>query len=104
MIYARVTVKTARLMTKGCRDMNRIFRILGKRGRITIPFEMRVQLGIMHNDILSFQADGTKVIVTKEKLCGNCTSSEDSKKQIIKEYIASLSKEERFDLIAELTR
>jgi bifunctional DNA-binding transcriptional regulator/antitoxin component of YhaV-PrlF toxin-antitoxin module len=83
--------------------MNKIFRILGKRGRITIPFEMRVQLGIMHNDILSFQADGNKVIVTKEKLCSNCSSSEDSKKQIIKEYIDSLSPYERYDLITQLT-
>ena len=84
--------------------MNKIFRILGKRGRITIPFEMRVQLGIMHNDILSFQADGNKVIVTKEKLCSNCTSSEDSKKQIIKEYIDSLSPSEQYDLITQIFR
>ncbi len=83
--------------------MNKIFRILGKRGRITIPFEMRVQLGIMHNDILSFQADGNKVIVTKEKLCSNCTSSEDSKKQIIKEYIESLSPYDQQNLIMQLT-
>jgi bifunctional DNA-binding transcriptional regulator/antitoxin component of YhaV-PrlF toxin-antitoxin module len=83
--------------------MNKVFRILGKRGRITIPFEMRVQLGIMHNDILSFQADGNKVIVTKEKLCINCTSSEDSKKQIIKEYIDSLSPYDQQNLIMQLT-
>lgn len=83
--------------------MNKVFRILGKRGRITIPFEMRVQLGIMHNDILSFQADGTKVIVTKEKLCSNCTSSEDSKKLIIKEYIDSLSPCDQQNLIMQLT-
>lgn len=83
--------------------MNKVFRILGKRGRITIPFEMRVQLGIMHNDILSFQADGNKVIVTKEKLCINCTSSEDSKKQIIKEYIDSLSPSDQQNLIIHLT-
>jgi len=84
--------------------MNKIFRILGKRGRITIPFEMRVQLGIMHNDILSFQSDGNKVIVAKEKLCSNCTSSEDSRKQIIKEYIDSLSPSEQYDLITQIFR
>ena len=84
--------------------MNKIFRILGKRGRITIPFEMRVQLGFMHNDILSFQADGNKVIVAKEKLCSNCTSSENSKKQIIKEYIDSLSPSEQYDLITQIFR
>ena len=83
--------------------MNKIFRILGKRGRITIPFEMRIQLGIMNNDILSFQTDGNKVIVTKEKLCSNCTSSEDSRKQIIKEYIDSLSPYDQQNLIMQLT-
>ena len=87
MIFARAIVKNALLTTKGCSDMNKIFRILGKRGRITIPFEMRVQLGIMYNDILSFQADGDKVIVTKEKLCSNCTSSEDSKNRLLRSIL-----------------
>lgn len=52
--------------------MYRIYRIIGKKGRITIPYEMRSALNIGRGDILSFQLNGKSVIITKEKLCGNC--------------------------------
>ena len=35
--------------------MNKIFKILGKRGRITIPYEIRMKLGFAYNDVLSFE-------------------------------------------------
>ena len=35
--------------------MNKIYRNLGKRGRTTIPYEIRVRLGLRHNDLLSFE-------------------------------------------------
>ena len=34
--------------------MKKIYRILGKRGRITVPFEIRQSVGFKQNDILSF--------------------------------------------------
>lgn len=51
--------------------MNTMYRILGKRGRITIPFEMRQRVGFLYNDVLSFTeaADGKSVIVKREKIC-----------------------------------
>ncbi len=55
--------------------MNRKFlRILGKRGRITIPYEIRQRVGFEYNDVLSFteSSDGRSVIVRREKLCDNC--------------------------------
>lgn len=54
--------------------MARIFRILGKRGRITIPFEIRSRVGFSYNDVLSFEetSDGRSVIVKREKICDNC--------------------------------
>lgn len=54
--------------------MNKILRILGKRGRITIPFEIRQRVGFKYNDVLSFTetSDGTSVIVKREKLCNHC--------------------------------
>ena len=33
--------------------MAQMFRILGKRGRITIPFEIRQRVGFSYNDVLS---------------------------------------------------
>lgn len=55
--------------------MNRkLLRILGKRGRITIPYEIRQRVGFAYNDVLSFteSSDGRSVIVRREKLCDNC--------------------------------
>lgn len=52
----------------------KLLRILGKRGRITIPYEIRQRMGFAYNDVLSFteSADGRSVIVRREKLCDNC--------------------------------
>ena len=52
----------------------KLLRILGKRGRITIPYEIRQRVGFAYNDVLSFteSADGRSVIVRREKLCDNC--------------------------------
>ena len=51
-----------------------LYRILGKRGRITIPYEMRQRVGFSFNDVLSFTEsdDGRTVIVKREKICRNC--------------------------------
>lgn len=55
--------------------MRKIVRVLGKRGRITIPYEIRVRNNIGQNDILSFEEwDANTIILRKEKLCGGCTS------------------------------
>ena len=54
--------------------MRKIVRVLGKRGRITIPYEIRIRNNIGYNDILSFEEkDANTIILKKEKLCGGCT-------------------------------
>lgn len=51
-----------------------LYRVLGKRGRITIPYEMRRRVGFTYNDVLSFTEadDGKTVIVKREKICNGC--------------------------------
>ena len=50
--------------------MMRTLRILGKRGRITIPYEIRQKLGFRPNDVLSFQiVDDRTVSIRRERLC-----------------------------------
>ncbi len=58
--------------------MIKLLRILGKRGRITIPYEIRKRVGFSYNDVLSFTEakDGRTVIVRREKICSNCVESE----------------------------
>ncbi len=50
-----------------------IYRIMGKRGRITIPYEFRQRVGFGYNDVLSFthQEDGS-VLVKRERVCDEC--------------------------------
>ena len=49
--------------------MAQMYRILGKRGRITIPYEIRQRVGFSQNDVLSFteSSDGRTVLVKREK-------------------------------------
>lgn len=56
--------------------MNKLYRILGKRGRITIPYEIRQRVGFSYNDVLSFTEapDGRTVVVKREEICDNCKS------------------------------
>lgn len=58
--------------------MAKLFRILGKRGRITIPYEIRKRVGFGYNDVLSFTeaADGCTVVVKREKICNNCKEAQ----------------------------
>lgn len=58
--------------------MNKLYRILGKRGRITIPYEIRQNVGFSYNDVLSFTeaADGRSVIIKREKICDNCQGAQ----------------------------
>ena len=54
--------------------MEKTLKILGKRGRITIPFEVRQRLGFRQNDILSFTDNGIDTVTVKrEALCTHCT-------------------------------
>lgn len=49
----------------------KIYRILGKRGRVTIPYEIRQRVGFQYNDVLSFSEspDGRCVTVKRERIC-----------------------------------
>lgn len=62
--------------------MNKLYRILGKRGRITIPYEIRRHVGFQYNDVLSFtEQDGRTVVVRREKICDNCQGTQPAVKK-----------------------
>ena len=51
----------------------KINKILGKRGRITIPYEIRLKMGFKYNDVVSFEVqDNNTVIIRREKICDGC--------------------------------
>ena len=84
--------------------MNKIYRTLGKRGRTTIPYAIRVRLGLRHNDLISFEGDGDTVIVRREKVCDECDDFLDDidemgeDNDILLDYVDDLSDKERMTL------
>ena len=70
--------------------MLKIYRVLGKKGRITIPFEIRQRIGFRYNDVLSFtELDDSSVVVRKEKICDNCEFIEEILREITPLKISS---------------
>ena len=84
----------------------KLYRFLGKRGRITIPYEIRKYIGLRHNDILSFtqQNDGS-VWMKREKICDDCISIEDecTNDVSLEDFLDSLSEEEQRDALVHLS-
>lgn len=86
--------------------MLKIYRILGKKGRITIPFEIRQRVGFKYNDVLSFtELDDSSVVVRKEKICDNCNelAEEFEENVTLEDFLDSLSEEEQRDALIHLS-
>lgn len=87
--------------------MAKLYRILGKRGRITIPYAIRQSVGFGYNDVLSFTEgdDGRSVIVRREKLCENCKDQPPVvEERRLQDVLAALSFEEQMAAFLFLTR
>lgn len=86
--------------------MLKMYRVLGKKGRITIPFEIRQRIGFRYNDVLSFtqQGDGS-VLVKREKICDNCIDIADdySENITLEDFLDSLSEEEQREALMHLS-
>ena len=87
--------------------MKKIYKPLGKRGRTTILYAIRVRLGLRHNDLLSFEEDGDAVIVRREKVCNNCFAddidfSEADNNDALLDFVDDLSDKERMTLFLYL--
>jgi AbrB family looped-hinge helix DNA binding protein len=85
--------------------MTKIFKVLGKRGRITIPYEIRQRVGFRYNDILSFaEQDDNTVIIKREKVCDNCQNIAREEKPVsIVELLDDLSDEEQKEALIHLS-
>lgn len=86
--------------------MLKIYRVLGKKGRITIPFEIRQRIGFRYNDVLSFtELDDSSVVVRREKICDNCQEFADDYEENItlEDFLDSLSEEEQRDALLHLS-
>ena len=87
--------------------MKTIYRILGKRGRITIPFAFRQHVGFQPDDVLSFtiQEDQT-VLIKREKLCNSCTpepEAAESAGMTLLDFLDSLTAEQQQAAVLHLS-
>jgi bifunctional DNA-binding transcriptional regulator/antitoxin component of YhaV-PrlF toxin-antitoxin module len=80
----------------------KIYKILGKRGRITLPLEIRQEMGFAFNDVVSFERTGDAVTVRREKVCDNCAAPK--KPELMSKSRATLLAELLDDLTAEELR
>ena len=82
----------------------KIYKILGKRGRITIPFAIREELGIEQNDVLSFelQEDGAVVIRTEPRCCG-CHEETQTSMISLQDLLDELPMEAKRDAVVYLS-
>lgn len=83
-----------------------MYRVLGKRGRITIPYEIRQRIGFRYNDVLSFtQQDDGSVLVRREKICDNCKDLEEDFEENynLEDFLDSLSEEEQRNALLHLS-
>lgn len=88
----------------------KILRILGKKGRTTIPYEIRKHVGFKYNDVLSFteSPDGRSVIIKRETLC-TCEDNKGVKKKpkndeiTLLDFLNSLSDEQQHAALVHLS-
>ena len=81
-------------------------RILGKRGRTTIPYEFRQILNLRPTDVISFSINDDKncVIITKEKICDECIKNIRTPDVIpLMELFNNMSRDEKVSAIAMLS-
>ena len=96
----------SRACGKRGRVVLKIYRVLGKKGRITIPYEIRQQIGFKYNDVLSFtQQDDGSVVVRREKICDSCNEFADEFEEnfTLEDFLDSLSDEEQREALIHLS-
>ena len=87
--------------------MSTLKRILGKKGRTTIPYEFRKILDLKHNDVLTFAMndDCNCVIITKERICTDCIRFLPQEKEVsLDEMLSGLNREEMIQTIAAISK
>lgn len=84
--------------------MNKIYKVLGKKGAVVIPYELRKSLELEYNDVISFtpRLDGS-IIIRKEEICDNCIDEESDEPMTLEDFLESLNKDEQRDALVHLT-
>jgi len=82
-------------------------RLLGKRGRTTIPYDFRKKLWLKYNDVLTFAMNESKncVVITKEQICTDiCKYVPNNSEISLDSFLSRMSKVEIIKTIAALSK
>ena len=80
--------------------MSTIKKILGKKGRITIPYEYRQILDMNPDDVITFSMNEDKncVVITKDKIRNDRPSNQEEDSSF-EDYIAEITTEDLFVMV-----
>lgn len=94
----------------------KVYKILGHRGRVTIPQAIRESIGFCGGDVVSFDEldDGQSVVIRKEFVCDGCgdidvidvefdDDNESSDMSLITDLLDGLSPEEQRSALVHLS-
>lgn len=77
----------------------KIARMLGKEGRTTIPFELRLKLGFQNKDVIIFEDTDDKDVILIRRIPYCTVRSEDEKiaeqEKILEEFIGMLTPQQK---------
>ena len=82
----------------------KIFRIIGREGRITIPWAIRQKVGFRPDDVVSFQLmEDDSVLVRRESTCGKEKNPGAGRDASITAFLDSLDEKQRYSALVHLS-
>lgn len=82
----------------------KMFRIIGREGRITIPWAIRQKVGFRSNDVVSFQLmEDDSVLVRRESTCGKEKTPSAGRDAAITAFLDSLDEKQRYSALVHLS-
>ena len=76
--------------------MDKQYKVIDDRGRLTIPRSVRFLTGITANSIVSLTFSKDEIIIKKEKICDNCQNEKEGKETItLAEFLNQLPEAEQ---------
>lgn len=82
----------------------KMFRIIGREGRITIPWAIRRKAGFRPDDVVSFQLmEDDSVLVRRESTCGKEKNPGAGWDAAITAFLDSLDEKQRYSALVHLS-
>ena len=82
----------------------KMFRIIGREGRITIPLAIRQKINFQPNDVVSFQLmEDDSVLVRRESTCGKEKNPGAGRDVAITAFLDSLDEKQRYSALVHLS-